>query len=106
LARAPPRSYHLYNPLYAPGALGAVSTTTMLHGTANNIAGPYTWGAKPNIPIDLLHSSFDGKHHRGATIVGVVGSSFGFVGSCTRPPHEGAAYGGTPHVQTSGAKPN
>jgi len=60
IIEGPDGVYHLYNPLYAPGALGAVSTTTMLHGTANNIAGPYTWGAKPNIPIDLLHSSFDG----------------------------------------------
>ena len=49
--------YHLYAPIYDEGTLGG--TTTMLHGTADAIAGPYSWGQEPDITIPLL-PEFDG----------------------------------------------
>ena len=49
--------YHLYNPLYPAGALGG--TTTLMHGTATEVAGPYNFTAYPDITIPLL-GAFDG----------------------------------------------
>jgi hypothetical protein len=69
--------YHLYNPIYPAGSLGGTTTVTtysvvascllalltccaqMLHGTAKDVTGPYTWGKKPDIAIGHL-GSFDG----------------------------------------------
>jgi len=49
--------YHCYNPLFPPGELGG--TTTLMHGTATNITGPWKWDPKMDIPIPLL-GAFDG----------------------------------------------
>ena len=49
--------YHLYNPLFPPGELGG--TTVLMHGTADNVTGPYAWGKQPDITIPML-GSFDG----------------------------------------------
>lgn len=52
IIRGPDAVYHLFVPVYPPGQLGG--TTTMAHGTAVNITGPYTWGKQPDIHIDPL----------------------------------------------------
>eukprot|EP00040_Diaphanoeca_grandis_P021073 m.112188 g.112188 ORF g.112188 m.112188 type:complete len:381 (+) comp28177_c0_seq1:81-1223(+) len=57
IIRGPDGVYHLYNPIYAAGTLGG--TTTMLHGTAENITGPYVWGKQPDITIGYL-GAFNG----------------------------------------------
>merc|ERR1712166_628457 len=49
--------YHCYNPLFPPGELGG--TTTLMHGTATNITGPWKWDPKMDIAIPLL-GAFDG----------------------------------------------
>jgi hypothetical protein len=49
--------YHLFAPVYPAGALGG--TTTMLHGIASDVAGPYAWGKRPDITIGSL-PAFDG----------------------------------------------
>lgn len=57
IIRGPDGVYHLYNPIYPVGMLGG--TTTMLHGTAENVTGPYLWGKQPDITIANL-AAFDG----------------------------------------------
>ena len=49
--------FHMYNPLYPSGSLGG--TTTLMHGTASNVTGPYSWPTEAYITIPLL-GSFDG----------------------------------------------
>jgi hypothetical protein len=49
--------YHLYSPLYPPGSLGGA--TTLKHGIAPNITGPYTWDKAADLTIPLL-AEFDG----------------------------------------------
>jgi len=49
--------YHCYNPLYPSGELGG--TTTLMHGTATNITGPFVWDSEMDITIPLL-GPFDG----------------------------------------------
>ena len=39
--------YHLYLPLYNPGSLGG--PPRVMHGTANNITGPYEWRSQQDI---------------------------------------------------------
>ena len=39
------------------GELGG--TTTLMHGTADNVTGPYLWGKQPDITIPML-GAFDG----------------------------------------------
>ena len=57
IIRGPDGAYHLYNPIYKEGTLGG--TTTMLHGTSDNITGPYLWDKYPDITIDYL-GAFNG----------------------------------------------
>ena len=57
IIRGPDGVYHLYNPIYQEGTLGG--TTTLLHGTATNVTGPYDWGKQPDIKISPL-GAFNG----------------------------------------------
>ena len=58
IIRGPDGMYNLYAPIYEKGMLPCC-TTTMLHGTAKNVTGPYVWGEKPDIAIDKMEA-FDG----------------------------------------------
>jgi len=49
--------FHMYNPLYPAGSLGGA--TTLMHGTASNITGPYKWPNGAYISIPSL-GEFDG----------------------------------------------
>lgn len=58
IIRGPDGTYHLYDPVYPAGSLSGA--TAMMHGTATNITGPYTWGKQPNITITPTLPAFDG----------------------------------------------
>lgn len=49
--------YHCYNPIFPVGELGG--TTTLMHGTATNVTGPFEWSPSMDITIPEL-GSFDG----------------------------------------------
>eukprot|EP00040_Diaphanoeca_grandis_P040755 m.262103 g.262103 ORF g.262103 m.262103 type:complete len:363 (-) comp44380_c0_seq1:127-1215(-) len=45
IVTGPDGKYHLYNPIYHAGSLGG--PTSVLHGVATNITGPYDWSSPP-----------------------------------------------------------
>lgn len=49
--------YHLYNPLYPSDSLGGAKV--LMHGVADQVAGPYDWSKYPDISIPTL-GPFDG----------------------------------------------
>jgi len=51
-------TYHLYTAIFPKGQLPCC-TTTLLHGTAANVTGPYHWGERPDIVVDSM-GAFDG----------------------------------------------
>jgi len=40
--------YHIFDPIYKEGSLGG--PTSILHGVAANVTGPYDWSAQPSLP--------------------------------------------------------
>jgi hypothetical protein len=50
------KTFHMFLPLYKRGSLAGV--TTVMHGIANNIAGPYDWDTLPHLPIESINPAF------------------------------------------------
>jgi len=56
IVTAPDGTFHIYDPIYKVGSLGG--PTSIKHGTAKNVTGPYEWASRPDLPAGGENPAF------------------------------------------------